>query len=228
MSTQNTFRIRRGASALGVSALLFLLIQLIHPALDPALNANPSINPTLAAQVFSSPNFAISDSLYILAFPLFIFGVLTLYTYLANTNTRDERWAFVAMILSLAGAGVFLSFVGIGAFAFPASGQVYLQGKRDAIDVIQAILNGPAILAAISGVLLLALGALAFAVAIWRSGILPKWTAILYAFGFVLFIATPQLPQFMRILDGLLIAIGGGWLAWSIWQQTSFTRGKVT
>jgi hypothetical protein len=79
MSTQPAPRIRLGALALGISSLLFLVIALIHPFVDPALNVSPAATPDEAAKAFSSPAFALSDRLHILAFPLFIFGMLALY-----------------------------------------------------------------------------------------------------------------------------------------------------
>ena len=59
------------------------------------------------------------------------------------------------------------------------------------------------------------LGAVAFGVAIWRSGTLPKWSGVLFALGFVLLVGSaPIVSQ----LGGILLLVGGGWIARTIGQ----------
>ena len=58
------------------------------------------------------------------------------------------------------------------------------------------------------GLLLLAVGAVLVAIAVWRSGTLSRWSGIPFALGFVLY-----LPQFfgtqpIRMAHGLLVALG--------------------
>jgi hypothetical protein len=73
------------------------------------------------------------------------------------------------------------------------------------------------------GLLLLAAGAIMAAVAVWRSGTLPRWSAVPVALGFALFV-----PQFfgtsaMRIAHGVLMAIGGVWLGLALWQARAMS-----
>ena len=216
MQSRNRTRLRLGALALGISALLFMAFQLFHPVSSLDLS-----NPDEAAQTFGSSVFVFTDSLLIVAFTLLPFGILTLYAYLAKSHT--ERWTFVAMILLLAALGPFQAFTGVGAFAFSAASQVYLQGNQGALDVLAALVQGPSVPFGLFGVLLLVLGSIVLALAIWRSGSLPKWAGVMYALGFLLFIVAVSSPssvqKVFRIVDGLLGGIGGIWLAWSIWRK---------
>jgi len=216
MNTLNPTRIRWGALALGLSALLFLAFQLFHPVSSLDLS-----RPDEAARTFGSTVFVLTDSLLIVAFTLLPFGVLTLWAYLANS--KAERWMFVAMILLLAALGPFQAFSGVGAFAFSAASQVYLQGNEGALEVLRALTQGPSVPFGLFGVLLLVLGSIALAIAIWRSEMLPKWAGVLYALGFVLFIVAVSSPasaqKLFRVVDGLSGGIGGIWLAWSIWRK---------
>jgi len=216
MQTPNPTRMRLGALALGISALLFLAFGLFHPVSSLDLS-----QPDEAARNFGSTTFVLTDSLLIVAFTLLPFAVLTLYAYLANSNV--ERWRFAALVLLLGAIGPFQAFSGVGTFAFSAASQVYLQGNPGALEVLRALTQGPSVPFGLLGVLLLVLGSISLAVAIWRSGTLPKWAGVLYALGFVLFIGAVSSPasvqKVFRIVDGLLGGIGGVWLAWSIWRK---------
>jgi hypothetical protein len=72
-----------------------------------------------------------------------------------------------------------------------------------------------------AGLLLLAVGGILAAVAVWRSGLLARWSGLPLALGFVLF-----LPQFfgtqpIRVAHGALLALGCLWLAAGLWRQGS-------
>jgi hypothetical protein len=129
----------------------------------------------------------------------------------------------VALVLMLLALGPFQAFSGVGAFAFSAASQVYQQGKTDALAVLATLINGPSVPFGMVGVALLVLGALALAVAIWRSGTLPRWAGALFALGFVLFlpaVASPaSVQKALRVIDGLASGIGGLWLAWAVWRR---------
>src|SRR5574341_2487043 len=107
MQTPSPSRIRLGALALGLSALLFLAFGLFHPVSSLDLS-----QPDASARNFGSSTFVFTDSLLILAFTLLPFAVLTLYAYLANRNV--EPWRFAALVLLLAALGPFQAFSGVG------------------------------------------------------------------------------------------------------------------
>lgn len=77
---------------------------------------------------------------------------------------------------------------------------------------------GPAIVVFLLGLLLLAVGAVYLARAIWCDGRLPRWAGVVFAIGLALWF--PPFPRALRIVDGLLIGIGGAWLAFGLWRAT--------
>lgn len=62
----------------------------------------------------------------------------------------------------------------------------------------------------------LAVGTLLFAVAVWRSGHLPRGSGIPLAVGFALFLPQFMTPQTVRIGHGLMIMVGCFLIAWSL------------
>src|SRR5262245_38245531 len=56
----------------------------------------------------------------------------------------------------------------------------------------------------------------------WRSGVLPGWGGVVLAAGLVLWL--PLLPRPVRIVDGLMIGVGGIWMAWGIWRAAAQVR----
>jgi hypothetical protein len=211
MNTAISSRIRLGGLLLGISALLFATFPLVRPFFPRPNDFSPA-ELTVASQTFTMPSWAIAHFMAIVALVLLLFGFLTLHAYLANS--RGERRAFVGMIVGLAGTALILPTVGVEAYALPVLGRAYLDGKADLASFVGALYGGPDTIALLLGLLLLAIGAVTLAVAIWSSGTLPKWAGVILAAGLVLWF--PLFPQIIRIVDGLLIGIGGLWLAWAI------------
>jgi hypothetical protein len=48
---------------------------------------------------------------------------------------------------------------------------------------------------------------------------------MLFGIGLVLWF--PPFPRMIRIIDGLLIGLGGVWLAWSLWQEREPARPEL-
>jgi hypothetical protein len=217
MQAPNSARVRLGAFALGISALLFLVFPLVRPFFaDPDLNLPASL--TIAAQGFTATAWVASHLMAMIALILLIFGLITLYAQLSKSTV--ERRVFKAMILGLAGIALILPTLGVELYALPAIGKLYLDGKTEAFYFAGAVRTGPlGFLMFLLGLLLLAIGAIVLAVSIWQSDVLPKWAGVAFAIGLALWF--PPFPQIIRIVDGLLIGVGGIWLAWRILQNTS-------
>ena len=215
MQTISSIRIRLGALSLGLSALLFAAFPLVRPFF-PIPDANSPASLTVATQALSSSAWVVSHFIAMIALVLLLFGMLTLYARL--TNTRAERRAFLAMIFGLAGITLILPALGVETYTLPVVGKTYLEGQTDVISIVFLIYSGPDNLVLLLGLLLLAIGAIVLAFAVWRSGVLPKWAGVIFAVGLALWF--PLFPQMIRIVDGVLIGIGGVWLAWSMWQKT--------
>jgi hypothetical protein len=158
----------------------------------------------------------VSHLLCTLAFVLLLYGVLTLYTCLAATPAEPR--AFRAMVLSLAGIALILPMLGVETYVLPILGQLSLAGQSGIAPAIDLIYRGPALGAFLIGLLLLAVGAIMFAVAIWHSAVLPRWAGVLFAMGLALWF--PPFPRVIRIIDGFVIGLGGIWLAGSLRHKT--------
>lgn len=213
MQTSNPARTRAGALALGLSALLFAVFPLIRPffPLDPSL---PVQTLDAASPAITSPPWVTAHLILMLAFVLLLYGVLTLYVHLASgqAETRSLR----AMGLSLAGIALIMPMLGVETHMLPIIGKLYLAGQTGIAPAVEQIYLGPAIAVFLLGLLLLAVGAITFAVAIWRSKRLPRWSGVIFAMGLALWF--PPFPRLIRVMDGLLIGVGGIWLAWCLWK----------
>jgi hypothetical protein len=215
MNTANSRRVRLGALALGISALLFAAFPLVRPFFPRPVENSPA-ELIVVSKGFTMPAWVISHFMAMVALVLLLFGLVTLQTCL--TNSKGERRAFVGMVLALAGVALILPTVGVETYTLPVLGRAYLEGKAELAPIMGSLYSGPDTIVLLLGLLLLAIGAIVLAVAIWSTGSLPKWAGVLLAVGLVFWF--PLFPQIIRIVDGLLIGIGGLWLAWTIVRKS--------
>ena len=134
------------------------------------------------------------------------------------------------MVITVLGYSLFLTWAGVSTFAAPREGQAYLAGMEEFHELpnilaitLQGLTVGVSILLAFVGNVLLG-------VAVWRSGILPKWAGallafapvLMYIFGLVyaLTIGAQATPPTVPA-GAVLIVIGGAWIAWSVLSQPS-------
>jgi hypothetical protein len=209
MPMQN--RIRWGIWALAISGVLFTVAALI-----PGVAVDPSTSPDAFARVSATVGF--SNMLGIPAGAFLLVGVLTLYLFLAGTSV--DRIAFAGLLLIIAGVSMFLPFIGIYAFAGPVSGRHYLNGDSNAVTIITestSTTNPSALIFGSAAGLALVTGAVAIAIAIWRSKSLPRWSGITFAIA-ILFSADPFFfyQPIIWVSGGLLLLISGLWLSTSI------------
>jgi hypothetical protein len=71
----------------------------------------------------------------------------------------------------------------------------------------------------LAGLVLLAIGSILTAAAVWKSRAIAKWSGVPFAIGFLLY-----LPQFLgtqqiRVAHGLLVAAGCLWIAMAMWGK---------
>lgn len=136
-------------------------------------------------------------------------GTVGLYLYLQRTTA--ERLAFFGLLLTLVhhllGMGVFA----VAYFLFPAVGQLVLAGQTQA--AAYASVTGP--LGVFMGLSLLSTlaGLAVMAVAVWRSGALPRWS------GWVAFAGFCLIPFPGVALQFFANALWGGayfWMAYGV------------
>jgi uncharacterized membrane protein len=202
---------RLGALALAISGLFFVLYPAIRPFSDEA-----SLQ---GAAAFASPQWILAHTLAILGFILLTLGIFALYLMLQTSNV--ERPALWGLIISWLGVGLTLPFYGAEVFALHAIGQQALSQQNAALlSLANQTRFGPGFIMIITGLILLALGAILIAVAIWRSKSLPKWSGVPFALALVLYIPQFVASQPVRVAHGLLLATGCLWIAMEMWGRT--------
>ena len=217
MSTPNTTR-WIGVGLLGLplyGALTFF------SSLDP--QPDPNTHYEAWSRFVTTDGYALKHLFLTVLGTIFgIFGSIALWAYLARS--RAGRMGLVAMVISVLGYSLFLTWGGVSTFAAPQEGQAYLAG-------IEAYKELPIIFAntlqgltmAVSIVLGFA-GNVLLGVAVWRSGILPKWSGalwaaapvLMYIFGLVyaLTIGAQATPPTVPA-GAVVVMISGAWIAWS-------------
>jgi hypothetical protein len=159
---------------------------------------------------------------------LVIFGTFALGAYLARS--RAGRMGLVAMAVTVFGSALFLLVGGVSTFAVPEQGLAHLQGIEEYREMPPILAQ--TVMMATFGVsfLLMLVGNALLGVAVWRSGILPKWAGALWVAGSSL----PVLGMFYALLPSVadstpltvpvgaaLLVISGGWMAWSVLRGPS-------
>jgi hypothetical protein len=217
--TTTSSRIRAGAIALAVAGVLFLAYPAVRPWHDESTvdGAAASMGSTawVAAHFFAMAGFIL--------LPL---GLLALTA--ALDSSRMQQLAFTATVLTWIGAGLTLPYYGAEDFGLHAIAGP--KGDRShLLALVDAVRYQPLAMTIFGlGLVLLAVGAVLVAVAVWRSGTLPRWSGIGYAAGFGLF-----LPQFfggaaVRIGHGAITAAGAIILAAALWSSATKRREVAT
>jgi hypothetical protein len=196
--------------ALLIAGILFVLYPAVRPFSDEASLAG--------AGAFASTGWLLAHSMAIVAFTLLPVGLLGLHRSLQDTIS--ERQGYWALVLSLLGAGLTLPFYGAETYGLQVIGQEAIrQQNAELLDMAAAVRSGPGLVIFLIGLLLLAVAGLLAAIAIWRSGILPKWSGIPFAIGLLMYIPQFFLQQPLRVAHGLLVALGCLWIAGVLWKR---------
>jgi hypothetical protein len=217
MNTQTRREIRFGLIALALSGLLFTLGAALRGPVDLADLGSYIIRAAL------SPNYAPGWAIILVGGVLQFHGSFGLYRYL--TYQAENLIAFLAFVLRITGIALAFPLFTFLAVNAPAIAQLHQQGNREAIAVFEANFTSPLGLAilGLAGVANI-IGVILFAIAIWRDGRLPKWTAILFVLGVLL---QPFAEIFtIELLGLLLVLISTGMMAWKGWQESAVGAGQ--
>jgi len=109
---------------------------------------------------------------------LALFGVTALFALLAGG--RAARWATSGYIASMIGNALMLTIFGVAAFASPAIGRAYLDGQAGVSALNDDVYGAALGVTALTATLLYGAGAVLTGIALWRSGVAPRWTGLLY------------------------------------------------
>jgi hypothetical protein len=162
---------------------------------------------------------------------LAILGVVALGTYLARSSAG--RMGLVAMVITVVGEGLFLTWAGTSTFSAPAEGQVYLAGMEEFAQRSPTFADSAQGVTILVAILLNFVGNLLLGVAVWRSGRLPRWAGVLWVAAVVMLyplglmyamISGVQSTPRTVLVGALLIAISGAWMAWNVLRRPSFAE----
>ncbi|MFD4179754.1 hypothetical protein [Rhodococcus sp. NPDC058514] len=204
-----TDRARAAAAAsFGAAGVLFLLYPAVRPYSDYLNQATME-----GARAYASGAWVAAHFFGMIGFLLLGLAVQALREILRGTD--GNRAGVAATVLTWVGVGLTLPYYGAEDFGLHAiGGRAVAAGTPELLDLVDNVRGGGTQMTMFAtGLLLVAAGAVAAAVGIWRSGVLARWSGVPLAVGFVLFI-----PQFfgspwMRVAHGVLVAAGALWLA---------------
>ncbi len=223
MSTPNTTR----WIGIGLLGLVLYGVMTFFSSLNP--QPDPETQLEAWSRFVTTNGYALKHLfLSILGIIFAIFGTFALGAYLARS--RAGRMGLWAMVISVLGYSLFLTWAGVSTFAAPREGQAYLAGMEEfhELPIILAItLQG---LTVAVSILLVFVGNVLLGVAVWRSGILPKWAGaflafapvLMYIFGLVyaMTIGAQATPPTVPA-GAVLLVISGAWMAWSVLSRPS-------
>lgn len=193
-------RILWGLFAPVVAAVLFVAGEFVLSR--PDLLMNPGADPEAFAQMVTGSGFAFYAGRGVVGVFLETVGMIALYLYLENN--RVERLAFWGVLISILGDMVGAAFFGSMLLVYPSVGAVGLEGQTEAVAALGL---SPALLGAMFVLTVLGLGLLA--VAIWRSGSLPRWSGIVMLVGFLLLLVQIFAVQ---VLGNVVWGLGALWI----------------
>jgi hypothetical protein len=203
---------------------LSLAIAGICLVLDPAIRPFSFESSLRGAEAFAASSWLLAHSLAMVGFILLTLGLLGLYCHLRETTAGSL--GITALVVTWIGVGFTLPYYGAETFALHAVGQEVV--RQSNVDLLVTLTNsirfGEGIWFFGFGLLAIAVGTILFGIAIWKSGILTRWSGIPLAIGFTLFIPQFYTPQPVRIGHGLLVMVGCWLIAWSV---LNYGKGSI-
>ena len=223
MSAQNITR----WMGIGLLGLLLYGAMTFFSSIDP--QPDPNTHYEAWARFVTTDGYALKHLFLTLLGTIFgIFGTIALGAYL--TRSRAGRMGLWAMVITVLGYTLFLTWGGVSTFAAPIEGQAYLAGIEEYHELptsLASTLQGATMLVSI---VLAFVGNVLLGVAVWRSGILPKWAGalwasapvLMYVFGlaYAMTIGAQATPPTVPA-GAVLLVIGGAWMASSVLRRPS-------
>ena len=87
------------------------------------------------------------------------------------------------------------------------------------VGLASVVRSGPQLIMFLLGLLLIAVAATIAAVAIWKSGVLRRWSGVPFGIPFLLYIPQFFGTQPIRVAHGLLVTVGCLWIAAELWLR---------
>jgi len=203
---------RFGTVALLVSSLLFAAFPLLRTYFPNSLETPEAV--AQAVDALTSWRWAASHLVAGAALLLLPFGLLSLANL--HAGTRLARRSVVAAWLGIAGVSLLLVVIGAETVGLSAVANAHADGQAtDMTALVKLVRTTLEFELLLLGLVLLAASGITMAVVIWKSRLLPRWSGVVLAVGLAAWI--PIMPQPVRVVDGLLIGVGGVWVAAACW-----------
>src|ERR671921_2087014 len=218
MSTPNTAR----WIGIGLLGLPLYGVMTFFSSLDP--QPDPTTHYEAFARFVTTDGYILKHLFLSLLGTIFgIFGTIALGAYLATSHAgRMGLWAMVVTVL---GSTLLLTWAGVSTFATPIEGQAYLAGIEEYHELPTSLASTLQRLTVVVSIVLAFVGNVLLGVAVWRSGILPKWAGALWAFApvlmyifgllYALTIGAQATPPTVPA-GAVVLAISGAWMALSV------------
>ncbi|MBG6096471.1 hypothetical protein [Nocardioides luteus] len=203
-------RTRLGAIALAIAGVLFAVYEAAAPRTDQT---------TLdGAASWTTAGWSIAHISAIVGLVLIPLGYGAIRGFLEGTP--HERTAFLAATTGYIGSGLTISYYGAEVYGLKAIGQrAVADGDASLTDVGNDFRLDPTAMTVFAiGLLLIAVAAVLVAIAVWRSGSLPRWSAVPLAALLVTMLPQYFLPHALRIAWGGLVAAAALWLGLALWR----------
>lgn len=191
-----------------------------------------SSDPEGWARFVSTPSYLLQHVLTnVVGTALVILGTVALGALLATTRAR--RLGLGGMVLAIIGYVLFTVPGVISTFATPAIGAAYLRGNHEVMTLTFPAAMTPIVLL---GLLSALIGNVLLGVAVWRSGVLPRWagavwivaTVVFYLLGFALGMATTGASLPTQPIGAALMAVSGAALSWTVIRHPGTLEARTT
>ena len=205
-------RTQMGAVAFAIAGVLFAVYEVVAPRADET---------TLdGAAAWASAGWAIAHISAIVGLILIPLGYGAIRGFL--DGTPQERTAHLAAVIGYIGSGLTISYYGAEVYGLKAIGErAVADGDPSLTDVGNDFrLDPTAMIIFAIGLLLIAVAAVLASIAVWRSGTLPRWSAVPLAALLVTMLPQYFLPHAWRIVWGALVAVSALWLAAALWRAS--------
>jgi hypothetical protein len=194
-----------GVGALMLAAVAFVAYPAVRPWEDESTQDG-------ALRAMSSTAWVASHFFAMLGFILVALGVLALRDALAGT--RSAGLAGLAVVVTWIGSGLTLTYYGAEDFGLSAVARVTAEGTPIDLVAFKELRFGALAMTAFGvGLMLLAVGGVLAAIAVWRSGTMARASGVVFAIGYLLFLPQFFTPPAVRIAHGIVLGVGLVWLA---------------
>jgi hypothetical protein len=145
----------------------------------------------------------------------YLLGSAALAGVLLITSPRVTT-AITGFVLSVVGSVGLVAGFGVAAFAQPAIGRLHLDGHLGAQGVYDDVYATPALITLLGGALLFAAGSVVTARAVAATGVVPRWSTVIYASSGPLIAVVGVAVGQVQTLGALAALTGGAGIATSL------------